>query len=249
MAVLLVFSAAAFSDSVYKANASAGYASVQLESYARQVAGIVNRERVANGLSPLRYSDKLSQAALVRADEIQSVFSHTRPNGTRCFTVLSEAGVSYSSAGENIAYGQRDPEDVMHSWMNSSGHRANILGKDFAYIGVGVVYENGTYYWTQFFAASDDLSGEVVTTASTAAPTTVPSMTTTVPVTTVSTTSSETVSREETEPTSAVYPREIAGEAPCDETADGCGEDRGDRIRTLVNLLREKLLRQNGSCQ
>ncbi len=162
MAVLLVFSAAAFSDSVYKANASAGYASVQLESYARQVAGIVNRERAANGLSPLRYSDKLSQAALVRADEIQSVFSHTRPNGTRCFTVLSEAGVSYSSAGENIAYGQRDPEDVMHSWMNSSGHRANILGS-YEYIGIGVAYRNGTYYWTQFFAASNGLSGEIIT--------------------------------------------------------------------------------------
>ena len=190
-----------------------------------------------------------SRVYTVRAREIPSLFSHTRPNGTSCFTAISEAGIAYRTAGENIAYGQRSADEVMEAWMNSSGHRANILGKDFAYIGVGVVYENGTYYWTQFFAASDDLSGEVVTTASTAAPTTVPSMTTTVPVTTVSTTSSETVSREETEPTSAVYPREIAGEAPCDETADGCGEDRGDRIRTLVNLLREKLLRQNGSCQ
>lgn len=250
LALALVITAAASPVSVgWQSCAAAGYSGTAEADSAQRVAALVNQARAANGLTPLRYSDRLSEAALVRAREIPSLFSHTRPNGTSCFTAISEAGIAYRTAGENIAYGQRSADEVMEAWMNSSGHRANILGKDFAYIGVGVVYENGTYYWTQFFAASDDLSGEVVTTASTAAPTTVPSMTTTVPVTTVSTTSSETVSREETEPTSAVYPREIAGEAPCDETADGCGEDRGDRIRTLVNLLREKLLRQNGSCQ
>ena len=147
----------------YMTYASADYGSTQLEDYARQVAGIVNRERAANGLSPLKYSDRLSEPALVRAKEIQSSFSHTRPNGSKCFTAITEAGITYRTAGENIAYGQRNPEEVMNAWMNSSGHRANILGANYEYIGIGVTYQNGTYYWSQFFAASSDLSGEVIT--------------------------------------------------------------------------------------
>ena len=180
MVGMLAFSAAALpditSDRQFTAYASASYADAATEKYAMQVAGIVNRERAANGLAPLKYSDKLSEAALVRAEEIQSVFSHTRPNGTRCFTAVTEAGINYRSVGENIAYGQRTPEEVMHSWMNSSGHRANILGA-YDYIGIGVTYKNGTYYWSQFFAVSDDLSGKVITlgdknsTASTTTPT------------------------------------------------------------------------------
>ena len=163
---MLAFSSAALPDvaheAVYTAYASASYSDATTEKYAMQVAGIVNRERAANGLAPLKYSDKLSEAALVRAEEIQSVFSHTRPNGTRCFTAVTEAGINYRSVGENIAYGQRTPEEVMNSWMNSSGHRANILGA-YDYIGIGVTYKNGTYYWSQFFAVSDNLNGKVIT--------------------------------------------------------------------------------------
>ena len=166
MVAMLAVSSAALpntaSEQVYTVHASAVYADSQTEAYARQVAGIVNRERAANGLAPLKYSEKLSEAALVRAEEIQSVFSHTRPNGTRCFTAVTEAGISYRSVGENIAYGQRTPEEVMNSWMNSSGHRANILGS-YDYIGVGITYRNGTYYWTQFFASANGLTGEIVT--------------------------------------------------------------------------------------
>lgn len=173
MVVALALSAAVLPGAVpYRTYASANYASTEIESYARQVAGIVNRERAANGLSPLKYSDKLSEAALVRAAEIQTSFSHTRPNGTSCFTAVTEAGISYRTVGENIAYGQRNPEEVMNAWMNSSGHRANILGANYEYIGVGVTYKNGTYYWSQFFAASNDLSGEVITLGSTTAATT-----------------------------------------------------------------------------
>lgn len=139
------------------------YDSETLESYAYQVAAIVNRERAANGLGMLKYSDKLSEAAVVRAGEIQSYFSHTRPNGTSCFTALAESGIRYRYAGENIAYGQRNPEEVMKAWMNSSGHRANILSTKVDYIGIGVTYRNGVYYWSQFFAASDDLDGRIIT--------------------------------------------------------------------------------------
>ena len=100
----------------------------------------------------------LSEAANVRSSELRKNFSHTRPNGTSCFTVLKEFDISYFSVAENIAYGQRTPEIVMNAWMNSSGHRANILSKNVEYIGVGVVYSNGIYYWTQLFASSDSIS-------------------------------------------------------------------------------------------
>jgi uncharacterized protein YkwD len=88
----------------------------------------------------------------VRAEELIQSFSHTRPDGTSCFTAFDEFGVDYRAAGENIAAGQKTPEDVVNSWMNSSGHRANILSENFTAIGVGVAEDvNGTLYWVQMF--------------------------------------------------------------------------------------------------
>ncbi len=140
--------------------ASAAYESEKLQDYAKQVLAIINRERAANGLSAVRMNDKLCDAANVRAKEIQKVFSHTRPNGKTCFTALNEAGVSYTYAAENIAYGQKTPEAVMKSFMNSSGHRANILSRNAQYVGIGISYKNGTYYWTQFFAKGNLAASE-----------------------------------------------------------------------------------------
>lgn len=154
---------------------AAVYASDETENYARTVAELVNSERAKQGLPALKYSLTLSQAAQTRAEETVQLFSHTRPNGSSCFTVLKEQGISYTAAGENIAYGQKTPAAVMNAWMNSSGHRANILSKSFDHIGIGVVYRNGTYYWSQMFAASKSLDGETVTTTVT---TTSPKVTT-----------------------------------------------------------------------
>ena len=95
----------------------------------------------------------MQQAAQTRAGELQTSFSHTRPSGASCFTALTEAGVSYTRAGENIAYGQSTPEAVVQSWMNSSGHRANLLSSSFTTIGVGYTVVNGTAYWAQLFTA------------------------------------------------------------------------------------------------
>ena len=162
---------------------AADYADSAAEEYALQVAAIVNRERAANGLSALKFSDELSNAALVRAQEIQTSFSHTRPAGTSCFTAMTERGITYRYAGENIAYGQRTPDEVMTAWMNSSGHRANILNKNVEYIGIGVAKRGGVYYWSQFFAASDSLTGTVITEN-----TPQPELTTTTAVTTAATT-------------------------------------------------------------
>lgn len=115
-----------------------------------QVAELVNRERESNGLSPLVYRSDLQPAADTRANEIVSVLSHTRPDGSSCFTVIGE-DVFYSALGENIAAGYRSAEAVMNGWMNSPGHRANILSDSFTGIAVGLVSDGGTRYWVQLF--------------------------------------------------------------------------------------------------
>lgn len=121
-------------------------------SYAAEVVRLVNEERAKEGLSALTVDASVQAAAQVRAVEIKSAFSHTRPNGSSCFTALGEQGVSYRGAGENIAYGQSSPEAVMKTWMNSQGHRANIMSEKYTKIGVGCYRDaNGRYYWTQFF--------------------------------------------------------------------------------------------------
>lgn len=122
-------------------------------SYAAQVVSLVNAERARQGLSALTVSTTVQQAAQTRAGELQTSFSHTRPSGASCFTALTEAGVSYARAGENIAYGQSTPEAVVQSWMSSSGHRANILSSSFTTIGIGCTVVNGTAYWAQLFTA------------------------------------------------------------------------------------------------
>lgn len=122
-------------------------------SYAAQIVRLVNEERAKAGLSALTVDTGLEAAGLVRAKEIVSNFSHTRPDGTSFATAIKEQGVSYRGAGENIAWGQKSPEAVMEAWMNSAGHRANILNEKYTRIGVGH-YQNGsgTNYWTQLFA-------------------------------------------------------------------------------------------------
>lgn len=122
-------------------------------SYAEQVVDLVNRERAKEGLAPLTIDTGLEQAALVRSREIQTNFSHTRPNGSSFATAVAEAGVTYRRTGENIAWGQKTPEAVVNAWMNSAGHRANIMNVNFSRIGVGYLTNaSGTPYWTQLFA-------------------------------------------------------------------------------------------------
>lgn len=121
-------------------------------SYARAVLSIVNEERAKYGLQSLSWDASLAKAADVRARETETLFSHTRPNGSSCFTVLNEMNISYMGCGENIAYGQMTPQEVMNAWMNSEGHRNNILDPNYTKLGVGCYRaSNGTYYWTQLF--------------------------------------------------------------------------------------------------
>ncbi len=120
-------------------------------SYAQQVIDLVNEERAKAGLAPVNASEAITQAANVRAQEIVTNFSHTRPDGSSFSTALRQAGVSYMGSGENIAYGQRTPKEVMDGWMNSSGHRANILNANYKNIGIGYYENNGVKYWVQLF--------------------------------------------------------------------------------------------------
>ena len=121
-------------------------------AFIKEVVELVNAERAKEGLSPLSIDTNVQAAAMVRAKECEERFSHTRPDGTSFATALKEQNVSYKRAGENIAWGQRSPKEVMKAWMNSSGHRANIMNPNFTTIGVGY-YENanGTDYWCQLF--------------------------------------------------------------------------------------------------
>ena len=113
---------------------------------------LVNQERAKAGLAPLTANSAAAAAAVTRAKETEISFSHTRPDGSGFQTALTEHGVAFRSAGENIAWGQRTPEQVMQGWMNSSGHRANILNAGFTSIGVGYYRSaSGTGYWVQLF--------------------------------------------------------------------------------------------------
>ena len=123
----------------------------QQEDFAYQVLSLVNREREKEGLDPVMLAPDLMEAAAVRAEELTERFSHTRPNGKSCFSVIAR---KKRTVGENIAAGQPTPEDVMDCWLNSPGHRANILNPDFRELGVGYLYRDGEeyrHYWVQLF--------------------------------------------------------------------------------------------------
>lgn len=122
------------------------------KSFEDDVIELVNEERAKYGLTPLSSGNEaLTKTAEIRAEECITSFSHTRPDGTSCFTAFQSSGLSYKNAGENIAYGFSLPQSVVNSWMNSPGHRANILSSNFTQIGVGCVYYKGVYYWAQSF--------------------------------------------------------------------------------------------------
>lgn len=123
-----------------------------LAAFAAEVVRLVNVEREKAGLKPVQSLSNVEGAAYIRAKELEIQFSHTRPNGTSTFTVLDALNENFRTMGENIAMGQRTPAEVMEDWMNSSGHRKNILNANFTGMGVGVYKTaNGTLCWVQLF--------------------------------------------------------------------------------------------------
>lgn len=121
-------------------------------SAASEVVRLTNSARGQNGYAALVEDGALSEAAAVRAREIARSFSHTRPSGASFSSALSESGVTYLRAGENIASGQKSASEVVNAWMNSPGHRANILNSSYSRIGSASVNIDGTLYWVQLFA-------------------------------------------------------------------------------------------------
>ena len=123
-------------------------------SYSNQVITLVNQQRAKNGLGALKRGAITSYVAQLKAQDMVNLhyFSHTSPTYGSPFNMMEHYGLRFSAAGENIAYGQRTPQEVMNAWMNSAGHRANILNPSYTYIGVGVAKtSSGVIYWTQEF--------------------------------------------------------------------------------------------------
>lgn len=125
-----------------------------VKSFEDEVARLVNVERAKNGLPALTSNWQLSRVARYKSQDMvnKNYFSHTSPTYGSPFKMMESFGIRFSSAGENIAYGQRTPAEVMNSWMNSPGHRANILSPSYTQIGVGLAKtSSGVSYWTQMF--------------------------------------------------------------------------------------------------
>ena len=120
-------------------------------SYENEVIRLVNEQRAQHGLAALSANWELSRVARYKSQDMvdNRYFSHTSPTYGSPFQMMKAFGISYRTAGENIAHGQRTPQAVVTAWMNSSGHRANILNASYKQIGVGYV-ANG-HYWTQMF--------------------------------------------------------------------------------------------------
>ena len=126
------------------------------KSIESQVIQLTNQERAKNGLKPLAADWQLSRVARYKSTDMRdkNYFSHTSPTYGSPFTMMKNFEINYRSAGENIAAGQRTPNEVVQSWMNSPGHRKNILSPTYTHIGVGhATGGNYGHYWTQMFIA------------------------------------------------------------------------------------------------
>ncbi|BCB04389.1 CAP domain-containing protein [Bacillus sp. KH172YL63] len=143
--------APAANEQQQQAEQTASDQSGQLSQYEQQVVELTNQERAKQGLPALKVDAELSKVAREKSRDMQAnnYFSHTSPTYGSPFDMMKQFGIQYNAAGENIAMGQQTPEEVVQAWMNSEGHRKNILSANYTHIGVGYV-ENG-HYWTQQF--------------------------------------------------------------------------------------------------
>lgn len=138
-------------DSLPVSRSRSSLSSEEIINTAYEMLIYINLLRTENGLEPLVISEELTSAAVIRAEECQERFEHIRPDGSSCFTILSEMGIPFMSTGENIAIGQPDVLSVMQAWWNSEGHRKNILNSSFQAVGVGLDVSTGTPTWVQIF--------------------------------------------------------------------------------------------------
>ena len=128
--------------------------STDFSSYQQQVLDLVNAERTKRGISALTLDSNLSSVATKKSQDMvnKNYFDHTSPTYGSPFDMMKQFVISYRTAGENIAKGQKTPQEVVTAWMNSEGHRKNILNPNFTNLGVGIAKDSkGTTYWTQMF--------------------------------------------------------------------------------------------------
>ena len=126
----------------------------EFRGFENEVVRLVNVERARAGLPPLTENWEVSRTARFKSQDFinRNYFAHNSPTYGTPFQMLNSFGIQFLAAGENIARGQRSPAEVMNSWMNSPGHRANILSPSFNQIGVGIARDSrGTLFWTQMF--------------------------------------------------------------------------------------------------
>ncbi|HBG1792286.1 TPA: sporulation protein [Clostridioides difficile] len=144
------------SDSTNKPddNNNSGSTSESFSAYQKEVVDLVNIERAKAGLNPLTLDSSISNVATKKSQDMidNNYFSHNSPTYGSPFDMLKKFGISYKTAGENIAMVQKTPKEVVNAWMNSEGHRKNIMNPNFSKIGVGVAQKSGgSIYWTQIF--------------------------------------------------------------------------------------------------
>jgi uncharacterized YkwD family protein len=126
-------------------------ASSEVSAYEKKVLELTNQERAKAGVPALKLDEELSKVAREKSRDMQSkgYFDHNSPTYGSPFDMMKQFGISYTTAGENIAMGQKSPEEVVQAWMNSEGHRKNIMNANFTHLGVGHVADGN--YWTQMF--------------------------------------------------------------------------------------------------
>lgn len=142
------------STSIPSGNSSSSVVSGNYAAFQNRVVELVNEQRTANGLKPLTVNTTVTKTATLKSEDMAKLnyFDHTSPTYGSPFDMMKQYGISYRTAGENIAKGQTSPEQVMQGWMNSEGHRKNILNSAYTQIGVGVAKNaQGQLVWTQQF--------------------------------------------------------------------------------------------------
>ncbi|MGN1225271.1 MAG: CAP domain-containing protein [Ruminococcus sp.] len=181
--------------------------SFDVQKFVEVASAQINQMREENGISPIPTAPLLQEMCGQRAEELTSLYSHSRPNGTPWYTILGEYGINMNCvAGENIAAGYDTPESVVEGWMNSDGHRKTILNESYDYFAVGVYYKENDpdyyfYYWDLiFFSSENPFENEYmpVQTTMTTTETTTTTTETTTETTTTTTTETTTTTTETT---------------------------------------------------
>ena len=153
-ALTLVFGSAAVPFAYPEIKAEAVASSSEYRDKIERIVELVNEERAKDGVAPVTLNETLTDAAMLRAEEITEQFSHTRPDNTSCFTVLKDYNIGYYACAENIAAGNSTADATMNQWVNSSGHYNNLMNATYTEIGIGVLYAPDSeygYYWVQLF--------------------------------------------------------------------------------------------------